>query len=70
MLACRYKRCWQLPPTCLCMGIAPISNDSKAQLGPMVQSQVRVQVGPGLDLWHTDNVQWGMPDSKEVIKQV
>ena len=45
----------------------PISYDSIAQLGPMVRSQVRVPAG--VDLRSTDHVQWGRPDSEEVIKQ-
>ena len=45
----------------------PISYDGIAQLGPMVWSQVQ---GPaGADLRRTDHVQWGRPDSEEVIKQ-
>ena len=45
----------------------PISNDSTARLGPMVLWWVRVPVGA--DLRCTDHVQWGRPDSEEVIKQ-
>ena len=45
----------------------PISNDSMTRLGPMVQSRARVP--GGADLRHADHVQWGRPDSKEVIKQ-
>ena len=46
---------------------SPISNDSIAQLGPIVRSRVEVPVGA--DLRQTDHVQWGRSDSKEVIKQ-
>ena len=45
----------------------PISTDGVAQLGPMVQSRVRILVR--VDLRHTDHVQWGRSDSEEVIKQ-
>ena len=45
----------------------PFSNDSIAQPGSMVQSWVRVPAG--VDLMRTDHVQWGRPDSEEVIKQ-
>ena len=45
----------------------PISNDGIARLGPMARS--RVQVPAWADLRRTDHVQWGRPDSKEVIKQ-
>ena len=44
-----------------------ISNDGVAWLGPMQWSWVVVPVGA--DLRRTDHVQWGRPDSKEVIKQ-
>ena len=44
-----------------------ISNDVIAQLGPMVQSQVRILTG--VDLKGKDHVRWGRPDYKEVIKQ-
>ena len=40
----------------------PISYDGIARLGPMVWSQVQ---GPAA----ADHVQWGRPDSEEVIKQ-
>ena len=39
----------------------PIGNDGIAQLGPMVQSRVRVPAGA--DLRRTDLVHWGSPDS-------
>ena len=45
----------------------PISNDGIARLGPMVQ--LRVRVPAGADLRRTDHVQWGRPDSEEVIKR-
>ena len=45
----------------------PSSNEGIARLGPMVRLQVRVPVG--VDLMRTDHVQWGRPDSEEVIKQ-
>ena len=44
----------------------PISNDGIARLGTMVLS--RVGVLAGADLRRTDHVQWGRPDSEEVIK--
>ena len=47
----------------------PISNDGIAGLGTMVLS--RVGVLAGADLRRTDHVhivQWGRPDSEEVIK--
>ena len=46
---------------------APISNDGMARLGPMVWLGVRVPAGA--DLRRTDHVQWGRPESEEVIKQ-
>ena len=45
----------------------PIYNNGIARLGPMVRSRVRVPARA--DLRHTDHVQWGSPDSEEVIKQ-
>ena len=46
---------------------APISNDGIDQLGPVVRLRVRVPVW--VDLRCIDHVQWGRPDSEEVIKQ-
>ena len=45
----------------------PISNDSVVRLGPMVRSRFRVLAGA--DLRCIDLVQWGRPDSEEVVKQ-
>ena len=45
----------------------PISNDGIAWLGPIVWSLVPVPAG--VDLRSTDLIQWGRPDSEEIIKQ-